>query len=119
VNIIGSGRWRKGGGKKTQQDAKQDEQKTRTIRMLQADKKAKLADETGEEVKKEHKSIKRKVYCYKFEATRRKKLTSKCSKPAETNHNILKERSLQKSSEETNSKSPLLMVTEFFINKIR
>jgi hypothetical protein len=44
--------------------------------MLQAaDKKAKLADdETGEELKKEHKSIKRKVYCYKFEATRRKKL---------------------------------------------
>jgi hypothetical protein len=104
VNITGSGRWRKGGGKKAQQDAKQDEQKTRTIRMLQADKKAKLADETGEELKKEHKSIKRKVYCYKFEATRRKKLTSKYSKPTETNHNVLKERSLQKSSEETNSK---------------
>jgi hypothetical protein len=69
----------------------------RTIRMLQAaDKKAKLADETGEELKKEHKSIKRKVYYYKFKATRRKKLTSKCSKPSKTNHNVLKERSLQK-----------------------
>jgi hypothetical protein len=89
--------------------------------MLQAaDKKAKLADdETGEELKKEHKSIKRKVYCYKFEATRRKKLTSKCSKPSKTNHNVLKERSLQKSSEETNSKSPLLLVTDFFLNEMR
>jgi hypothetical protein len=58
VNIIESGRWRRG-ERKTLQDAKQDEQKTRTVRMLQADKRAKLADETGEELKKEHKSIKR------------------------------------------------------------
>ncbi len=58
MNIIESGRWRRG-ERKTLQDAKQDEQKTRTVRMLQADKRAKLADETGEELKKEHKSIKR------------------------------------------------------------